>query len=575
MIGANPERQRILNAFSTFCFEGSVTLPLDELKRAYQSVCDPNVYSGGIHAFSSTIAGGGKTTRILKHAASMDNQAVYARIPLREAITTRDLIRRLKGIKQDYPVCYHFDVAPNVSTEANAMLFELFIVGVLRDRRAVRTTDDIGVFHRRLYDSFMLEVPNSPGNRTQTNLLSLTLAIPNTILPVDMSNLELHTYRVNSTGRISEDFDDKLQFVCKYLKAYADGVFQNGGDFVDSNKHLNAAECFNIINRYSHMAENQLSWTLFRNFISFTYEQLWSIHQYQLLADLIQLSQTVQELQDIRILRHTLVALVLETTKDFATRNIELNLKQEANLEEYANRFKQIRTWEQSKHPIPVFSYDQDNFGMKRTTGFNLVSTDPQFLDRFIHTGLQSLLIENMMDIKFSFRQCVEKEGQIKAETKALSLLKSVAGRIIESDEQMREYNDMVTREFLLNTDYVMTEDNLLKMFAIIMRFNHNLPVVICGETGCGKSYLIEYLCKILDYSTRRLAIHGGYTDDEVENFIREVRIEAEQSSQCTFVAFLDEINTCNSMGILKEIICDRFLDGSPLPDNMKIIAAL
>jgi hypothetical protein len=28
-------------------------------------------------------------------------------------------------------------------------------------------------------------------------------------------------------------------------------------------------------------------------------------------------------------------------------------------------------------------------------------------------------------------------------------------------------------------------------------------------------------------------------------------------------------------MGALKEIICDRFLDGTPLPNNLKIIAAL
>jgi hypothetical protein len=241
------------------------------------------------------------------------------------------------------------------------------------------------------------------------------------------------------------------------LKAFKDGIFQKGGDFKDTNTHLSSQECFEIISKYSHVSENQLSWTLIGNFISFTYEQLWAIHRYTLLSELVDLSQQIEEYADFRTLRHTLINLVLETTKDFATRNIELNLKKEADLEEYADRFKKIRTWEQGKHPIPIFARDFDDFGTSRTVGFNLISTDPTFLDNFIHTELQTLLELNRMDIKFSFQQCVEKEGQLTAEVKALKLLKTVAGQTVEGDEQMREYNDMITREFLLQTDYVMT----------------------------------------------------------------------------------------------------------------------
>lgn len=39
-------------------------------------------------------------------------------------------------------------------------------------------------------------------------------------------------------------------------------------------------------------------------------------------------------------------------------------------------------------------------------------------------------------------------------------------------------------------------------------------------------------------------------------------------------VIFFDEVNTCNAMGCFKEMICDRTLNGVPIPDNMKIIAA-
>ena len=34
---------------------------------------------------------------------------------------------------------------------------------------------------------------------------------------------------------------------------------------------------------------------------------------------------------------------------------------------------------------------------------------------------------------------------------------------------------------------YELTMDNLLKIIAIYMRLRANIPVIIMGETGCGK----------------------------------------------------------------------------------------
>ncbi len=42
---------------------------------------------------------------------------------------------------------------------------------------------------------------------------------------------------------------------------------------------------------------------------------------------------------------------------------------------------------------------------------------------------------------------------------------------------------------------YELTGDNVKKILAILMRFRCNIPVVIMGETGCGKTRLIRYLC--------------------------------------------------------------------------------
>ena len=44
---------------------------------------------------------------------------------------------------------------------------------------------------------------------------------------------------------------------------------------------------------------------------------------------------------------------------------------------------------------------------------------------------------------------------------------------------------------------YVLTVDNLIKILAIQMRFRCSIPVVIMGETGCGKTRLIRYMCDL------------------------------------------------------------------------------
>ncbi len=41
-----------------------------------------------------------------------------------------------------------------------------------------------------------------------------------------------------------------------------------------------------------------------------------------------------------------------------------------------------------------------------------------------------------------------------------------------------------------------------------------------------------------------------------------------------SMVVFLDEVNTCNSMGLFKEIICDRSMNGHRIPHNIRVIAA-
>ena len=151
--------------------------------------------------------------------------------------------------------------------------------------------------------------------------------------------------------------------------------------------------------------------------------------------------------------------------------------------------------------------------------------------------------------------------------------------------------------------NYVYTADNLIKVILIILRIRAKVPVIMMGETGCGKTRLIEMAFKLINknknISIKRLDIHAGTNDNDIINFIektiKEVNIEddslyAKESSQTgskkylserkkqiykrEIWIFFDEINTCNSMGLLSEILCNHSYRGTKINKRFIFIAA-
>ena len=72
--------------------------------------------------------------------------------------------------------------------------------------------------------------------------------------------------------------------------------------------------------------------------------------------------------------------------------------------------------------------------------------------------------------------------------------------------------------------------------------------------------------------------VHGGITEQDIKNKIKEVKKIAEKNKKASppvdTVLFFDEANTTEAVGLIKEIMCDRRLNGEPLPENIKFIAA-
>ena len=117
---------------------------------------------------------------------------------------------------------------------------------------------------------------------------------------------------------------------------------------------------------------------------------------------------------------------------------------------------------------------------------------------------------------------------------------------------------------------YELTMDNLLKILAIYMRLRANIPVIIMGETGCGKTRLCKYMCELQKKPGDRNAVnnmylvkvHGGTTAEEIRNHVNEAQKLARQNSTKNpgmfTILFFDEANSTEAIGTIKG--CFSFL---------------
>ena len=158
-----------------------------------------------------------------------------------------------------------------------------------------------------------------------------------------------------------------------------------------------------------------------------------------------------------------------------------------------------------------------------------------------------------------------------------------------ESDEETSEENESIiniqdndnieNEKTLIEIadDYVFTLDNYLKMALILLRITANIPVILMGETGCGKTFLIKKLSEFLNNGKKNkikiLNIHAGINDKDIIRFLQkkvipeamflqEVDEERRKKlgnlghifNETKLWVFFDGINTCKSINLINEM---------------------
>lgn len=147
-----------------------------------------------------------------------------------------------------------------------------------------------------------------------------------------------------------------------------------------------------------------------------------------------------------------------------------------------------------------------------------------------------------------------------------------------KSDDTNNGDNSLISLMEIINKDnYVITHDNFRKMILILYRIIANIPVILMGETGCGKTFLIKKLNHLLNKGEETLKIiniNPTITDDILIEEMKKINLEASNNKNKDIWIFFDELNTVDSMALITEIFINRSFNAINLEENIKIIGA-
>ncbi|WAR07278.1 R213A-like protein [Mya arenaria] len=320
-----------------------------------------------------------------------------------------------------------------------------------------------------------------------------------------------------------------------------------------------------------HCGVRDPSWSELNHFVWFLNTQLVDFEQNQFVS--------LAAAEDLPGFGTFVLRFLIQMSRDFSTRSLSMSEESPGMIqrdaidtenEDELELYQMRRTWESSPHPYLFFNSDRFTFTflgfyIDRNTG-NLVDqqTDDILEQKIMSQQLYDSLVRNRAPIRENFDA-------------------------LPRDQKIMKLCSIMGVEFPHDPDstYELTTDNVKKIMAIYMRFRCNIPVIIMGETGCGKTRLIKFMCALqsppgVDVKNMILMkVHGGTSTEDIERKVNVAEVAARVNienygRQMYTVLFFDEANTTEAIGLIKEIMCDKSIAGKRLAlcENLKIVAA-
>ncbi|KAL3881513.1 hypothetical protein ACJMK2_027945, partial [Sinanodonta woodiana] len=489
------------------------------------------------------------------------------------------------------PRIFHLDIAYEVQEGIDYFLFNLLILGCLTDKSGY-------VWRRSPRDLYLVEtIPiiesvQARHRGSASYVHSVIDFLPFVTCRSPQESLDILTNRPKP-----RDFQKKDQHFD--LKEFKSSIFQMPYQYlnrldqklridnVDPNVATGTpADCLKVLLR--HCGVPDPSWAELHHFVWFLNTQLRDFRESSFC------SATVAE--DLPGFSTFVLKFLIQMSRDFSTRSLQMSEESPAILmnvdeeeegaeedeeegeeeeqedegEEVLAKYQMRRTWESSPHPYLFFNPDGHTITF---LGFNIERSTGNLIDQQTRQVLETAIMpQNLYDSLIHNKVPIQENFDSLPREKKIERLCQVMGNAKPHDPD--------------NT-YELTTDNVKKILAIYMRFRCDIPVIIMGETGCGKTRLVKFMCALQTPSGTEvfnmilMKVHGGTTTADIKRKVEEARIIAKQNTDqygphMYTVLFFDEANTTEAIGMIKEIMCDKSFEGKLLDtcDHLRFVAA-
>jgi len=487
----------------------------------FQTVC-PNV-----KAITSEVAGLGKSSKISSIASELGKSTKVLHVS--GVLDNSSLIHDLNRLDIKAYNLLHIDIGEvDHPHDLDMFLFQLIVLRIVSNRQQSFWLPT---------QSVCIEIGNSVNNKLSGSMLITTKFFREHLSWKDFDDFV-----------VSCEMNSPIQIVCNYLNLLESKSLDTTEILLrgkNKARPLENHKCRKLLKRFlskqQHMSFSNVN--IFLNVLAdqlkkFTRSAYFKVSH---VSDMVDAGTTPD-------IRSCLVTAMVEVAQDFATRSVSTYYQEndtgKATITNVCQTNKMIR-WEDSNHLIYVF-HNQDIQTL--SVLYRKLSKVPKSMQQLFQNQLKRKMVDYT-----SLNQ-----GELQAILQKISR---------SQKEELKEAKGMPY-------DYVLTPDNLLKMVLILLRISANVPVVVMGETGCGKTSLIRYLSTVCQIDFIVYNIHSGISKDEIVNKILHENKESLRKGECQRWLFLDEFNTSECIGLIGDIICHHVCNGVHLAPNLIIIGA-
>ncbi|KAM4802762.1 E3 ubiquitin-protein ligase RNF213-like [Urocitellus parryii] len=472
------------------------------------------------------------------------------------------------------PMIFHFDVTASVQTGTWVFLFKILILQYLMDISGkmwlrnpchlyiIEITEGNSVLPKR---STKLN-PHAPQFSFLDIFPRVTCRPPKEVIAMELSpERSFIEPGMDKREFCSATFQRPYQYLKRFHKKQNLDTFQYQAGSVEGTP----GECIQHLLIYCGVINP--SWSELQNFARFLNSQLKDCEA----SVFCNPDFTGDILQGFK---NFVVTFMIVMARDFATPTLHTSDQREGKHmvtmdgvdEAELAPFTLRRRWESEPHPYVFFNGDRETMTF---IGFHLQPNENGSIDAINH--LNGEIIRKDVMTEELYRGLLLQGVPFNVDFDNLP----------RHEKLLRLCQPLgIPQAFDPDETYELTMDNMLKILAIEMRFRCGIPVIIMGETGCGKTRLIKFLSDLRRAGTQAetmklVKVHGGTTTAMIHSKVLETEKTAlsnKDSHQLDTILFFDEANTTEAISCIKEVLCDQTVDGQPLEEDsgLHIIAA-